>query len=306
MTKILELKNQRLNVSLVPEMGGSVAAFWREGDAGQAEHIFRPASKETLAKKDILGVGSFPLDYSNRIQVPFIFRGEEVMLPQNLPFVRWPLHGRSWQKPWDVTLEAETSATLSYTHGAGVEGWPWAYKVIQDFELSDHCLKITLSLTNTSDRAQPCSLGHHPYFLSKDWDGTDLKCRLQTTLEEAYDIDEDLIPIGRGKTPPHMDFSQGRLIEESRGLDNSFKGWVGRKGIVSWDTRDFKVIVRGEDVHNHIVIYTPEGENFFCFEPVTAATNSIYDEAKFGDTDAKVLEAGETFTTQTWFDIEAA
>lgn len=299
MTEIIELSAGDLKLKLAPKAGGSVHSFTR-ASCGKAQNILRPSPE---GQNDPLESGMFPLDYSNRLKVPFTFRGETIDLLANMEGVRWPIHGRSWQNPWEVTDHGSDYAMLTYTHPAGKDGWPWEYKISQRFNLTAEGLEVTMEMENLSDKAMPCSLGLHPYFPSIE-DGVDLGARLQVSLDEVYETDEDLIPTGRIAIPNDKNFATGPLVKNMRGLDHGYRGWSSKRAVISWANRDFRVVVEGDEAQDHAVIFTPKGQPFFCFEPVTAATNSIYDEEKFAETGACIIEPGEKFSTTTKFKIE--
>ena len=303
MTEIITLRSGDLSLAIAPDIGGSITHLYKENDAGK-QHIMRPAQEKDIEAGYVLGMACYPLDYSNRVVVPFSFRGETVNLAPNLDGVRWPIHGRAWLKKWDVVKRTDNTLVIKYRHEAEKDGWPWAYEVVQDFTLFEVGLTHEISLINLSDRPQPCSLGVHPFFPSLDESGYDLGAKLTVDLKEIYETDGDLIPTGvTHAVSAREDFYSGRLIEQSRGLDDVFVGWKSKEAQISWEAYDFKLRINADNACDHAVIFTPEGERFFCFEPVSATTNSIYDESKFSETGARVLEPGELFRFKTVFTI---
>src|SRR5205085_895702 len=126
--------------------------------------IFRPATAQSLAATDPLGLGSFPLvPFAGRIaEGQFDFAGRQIRLPPNLAGETDAIHGQGWRNPWQVAGHETSTAALVFDHPAGA--WPWDYRAEQTFTLRPNALIQRLSVTNTSREPMPAGLGVHPYF----------------------------------------------------------------------------------------------------------------------------------------------
>ena len=96
-------------------------------------------------------VSSFPLvPYSNRIkQGKFTWQDKTIELVLNFPPETGTIHGHGWQAPWQVDRVAEHELVLSYYHDK--DDWPFCYRAIQTFTLSEQGLTVSMSVENLSD-----------------------------------------------------------------------------------------------------------------------------------------------------------
>jgi aldose 1-epimerase len=156
----LTLRAGALEVTLLPEIGGSIGRFDRVvGDRRQL--LMR---RTDAPVDDAVDTASFPLvPFVNRIRGgSFDCDGRTVTLTPNMANDASPLHGQGWRAAWQVVEAGDDHATLSFHHTAGE--WPWDYEAVQRFALDEHGLSIELSCRNLSPERMPCGLGFHPYF----------------------------------------------------------------------------------------------------------------------------------------------
>jgi len=244
-------------LELAPWVGGSVAAFrWRDED------VFRPASAEALEDVDPLRMASYPLiPFAGRITGgAFVFEGRPIALPANLPGESDAIHGQAWRAPWRVAHIAPSQAELTYDHPAGE--WPWRYRASQVFTLRDDGLRQVLSVTNQSDRAMPAGLGAHPFFPRGH--GVTLKAHVSGVI-----IDVSKPPA---MIPTPWDWRRAPTIEAF--VDNQFVGWNGEARVM-WPERRACVTMTTSPPAPYLVVYAPEGEAFFCAEPVSHQLDAV-------------------------------
>jgi aldose 1-epimerase len=264
---LLSLRAGRLSVDLAPQAGGSIARFALEG----VGDLLRPASDAALASGTGKDTSCYPLvPFSNRIANGRLALGDEIFhLEPNWPGVRHPMHGDGWAHPWDVVRQDRTSAELVYLQeaGAGAAGWPFRYRARQTFALDEVSLTIGISIENLEDREVPAGLGLHPFFV-RDAD-TELACR----LSGVWRTDPEVLPLQRLPVPPEWDFSRSRRVD-GMGLDHCFDGWDG-KATVTWPQRGLRLVLSATEAFRHLVIYVPDGQRYFCVEPVSHANGAI-------------------------------
>ncbi len=261
---------------LRPDLGGSIEALtWR------GVSILRPAPPET---GDILQTACFPLvPYANRIMGGrFAFEGRDVRLPVLDTFAPDALHGDGWLAPWRAEATGTDAAILIYDHAPGA--WPWAYRAVQTFTLSDAGLRIDLSLCNAADEASPAGLGLHPYFPRGD------ATRLTLEADGAWDVTSSDVPWRPISAGDGMDLSGGRRVAEAPFIDHAYSGWNGRARL---DQGDHVVRIAASENCPVAQVFTPPGEDFICVEPVTHRPDAVN-----GAPDARgsmsVLQPGET------------
>lgn len=268
---LLSLRAGRLAVDLAPEAGGSIARFAVEGAADDAGDLLRPASEAALGSGTGMDTACYPLvPYSNRIANGRLeFDGEVFRLARNWPGIRHPMHGDGWRHPWRVLHHDRTRAELVYLHERGEAGmdWPFRYRARQVFRLDETGLRVELSIENLEDRDVPAGLGLHPFFV-RDAD-TELACR----LAGAWRTDAEVLPLQRVPVPPEWDFSSSRRVDGT-GLDHCFDGWDG-EATVTWRQRGLRLVLSATEAFRHLVIYVPDGQRYFCVEPVSHANGAI-------------------------------
>ena len=264
---LLSLRAGRLSVDLAPQAGGSIARFALEG----VGDLLRPASAAALASGTGKDTACYPLvPFSNRIANGRLAFGDETFhLEPNWPGVRHPMHGDGWAHAWDVVRQDRTAAELVYLQeaGAGAAGWPFRYRARQTFALDEVSLTIGISIENLEDRPVPAGLGLHPFFV-RDAD-TELACR----LSGVWRTDPEVLPLQRLTVPPEWDFSRSRRVD-GMGLDHCFDGWDG-KATVTWPQRGLRLVLSATEAFRHLVIYVPDGQRYFCVEPVSHANGAI-------------------------------
>lgn len=245
-------------LELLPDLGGAVAAFRRDGT-----DIFRPTPPNA---KHPLETACFPLvPYANRIaDGRFTIAGEAHALPRNVEGQAHPLHGAGWLSAWTVTEHDDRQAALTHGHDADT-AWPWSYTAEQSFTLGDDGLRITLSVTNRDDRPMPVSLGLHPYF-------TKLGVRsLWFEAEAMWLTDAGLLPTELAPANHLGDWAAGETIERTSLIDNSYTGWSGA-AIIAREGGDLRLSGENTPI---LHLFTPPGEAFFCVEPVTAMPDAL-------------------------------
>ena len=282
---IVSLSSGDFSAAVSPVAGGSLL-YWRQ----KGNDLTRPALNGAVERKAADETSMFPLvPYSNRIRgASFIYWGIKRNVPQNHPAVPDPLHGEGWQRPWKVERSSQDSVLLSFEHN-GKNGFPFAYEAEQNFILKDNQLVVSLTLTNKGGIPMPCGLGWHPFFPKDD----DTILRFKTKNVWAH---ESAPPRERPmKTPPEWQFDKGLKISELE-LDTCFGGFDGKAELI-WPSRNRKIDITAYSDFGHIVIWSPAGENFFCTEPVTNATDAFNLASRgVAGTGIKTLDPEESLT----------
>jgi aldose 1-epimerase len=285
MTSSLDLKNGDLRLTLVPALGGSIAAFyriWRDGQAERITHWLRPASNASIAAGEILAMASFPLlPFCNRIRNGVAnFEGRSIGFRPNHPKgdSGHPLHGIGWQRPWQVLASSETSASLGLDFTASVE-WPWSFSARQDIALERGRLRLRLTLTNTDTVAMPAGVGQHPYFPHAA--GT----RLTSVTQGIWQTDREVMPTAFVPGPAGVvgQLAQGICLADWE-LDSNFTGWQ-RSALIEWPAGQQgparRLTMTADSPLDKLVIYSPRGADYFCVEPVSQCTDWLNLKAKY-------------------------
>lgn len=208
-----------------------------------------------------------------------------------------PIHGAiAGALPWELLEQPGAGADRVHArlawHGAELLAiFPYRHTV----ELSARVVGARLTITTTV-RADggcdlPVSFGFHPYLTIAGTDRRDWLIELPVASRLL--LDERMIPSATGAPvePRQFRLADGDWDDALTGLEQPAAFSVSSGG------RRIDVEFRGG--FSHAQIYAPTGENFICFEPMTAPTNALISRQGL-----QVLAAGEAF--HATFAISAA
>ena len=254
------LRNGDAECEIWPDKGGSIA---RWAIAGQ--NMFRTTAPGARADALPTCMASFPLvPFSNRIGFGrFDWKGKTIKLKLNARPEPHSLHGTGWIARWTATELTENAVVLSYEHHPD-QYWPWHFSAEQHIVITNDGLTIQMKARNLSDRPAPLAFGHHPAF---DSEGATLAFNASTVWLSG---DEGLPAFA--ETPnTAFDFTNGGRVT-GRVLDNGYAGWDGKANI-RWDNRPRELVIISD--MRAAVVYVPDDESHFCFEPVPHIINAL-------------------------------
>ena len=288
--ELLVLKAGKLDLTLSPDVGGSIARF----EFASGEHRVPILRACKGVSSHVLATASFPLvPFVNRIRGGrFTFRGTDVRLQPNMASDPSPLHGQGWLNAWQIVSCTDTVATLEFHHSAGE--WPWDYVARQVFALDDSGLVIDLVCRNLSSTPMPCGLGQHPYFHCS------AETRLRTTVGHAWTIDEQVLPVERVAAIGRFDLSDRAV--RGLGLDHGFDGWGGKAILVdpAWP---FELTMSSTNA-KFFQLYSPAAGDIFVIEPVTHANAALNaPEAQWRELGMRILQPSEEMSLRMRLDV---
>jgi len=294
-TGLLALRAGDLVLELAPDVGGSIAAFYSEGDDWRFDWL-RPATQQALHSRDPEGMASFPLiPFCNRVRNGrMLFEGKEIAMAPNRGSSPHTIHGFAWKRPWTVVELGETQAVLQLDHPAG--DWPYAFLATQRITLTDEGLTVAIEVENRDKTAMPLGVGHHPYLPRRE--GT----VLQANVERVWLTDDEVMPTGLDTAPVVRALRKGALLKDMV-ADNNFVGW-DRRAYVEWPAdratgRRSVLTMEADAPLDYFVLYSPQGKDHFCIEPVSNCTDWLnvrgYTRAELG---GAVLAPGETYSAR--------
>ncbi|MEM1088019.1 MAG: aldose 1-epimerase [Pseudomonadota bacterium] len=275
---MLTLQNNHQQLKLAPEFGGSVISFQVNG-----QHVLRPAKSMTANTWDARNTAGFPmLPFVGRLsQGRFVLGERTIQLPANMPPEPHAIHGFGWQVAWTVSDASPTHAVLEHTYRETI--WPWHYEATQVFMLNEEGLTLTLSLENQSDTAMPAGFGWHPYFPAD-------AAHLIAPVTASW--------TGNAGPPEHIpltsktDLRHLRAVE-SLNLDTAFNC---DPIPIEIKTRHHQLMLDSDPIFSKLTVYTPQGENYFCVEPITHAPDALNMTLPVEDTGLVWLAPDETLT----------
>ncbi len=280
------LKADGAEAGVLPEIGGCIA-FYRADIAGRKIDFLRPAGAAALAQRDPRLTGCFPLvPFSNRIRAgKFRFAGREIALPANAPTGPHAIHGFGFEALWRVATRSESRLAIEHRRDGGA--WPFSYIARQVFELTSAGLTVTMKVGNLGDEPMPLGLGWHPYFPRTP------RARLVASVKKMWRNDAETMPIELVDPPAGQRLDKGVRLEEFA-VDNCFTGWGGR-ALIEWPETKTRLELSADGVFKFLVVFVPQGRDFFCAEPVSNCTDAfnLADQGRT-DTGMTVLKPGKT------------
>jgi aldose 1-epimerase len=84
-------------------------------------------------------------------------------------------------------------------------------------------------------------------------------------------------------------------------VNHAFTEWSGRAAVV-WPKRRLSLTIEADA--DYYVLYTPPGEDFFCFEPVDHPINALNLPGGASEHGMTPLAPGETLTRTFRFTVE--
>lgn len=283
----------RSRLALDAARGAAITAFTHDGQA-----MFRPATRAWPQNYDPIETSCFPLiPFSNRVRGGrFEFDGTIVQMP-NWQGRDHALHSMGWVMPWTVAERRDDYCLCRYDHDGALEdgqGWPWAFAAEQVLLLKDGQLSLRLSITNRSATPMPAGLGSHPYFPNA------AHATITFQADGVWKSTGDL-PVAWDALPERWDFCAGRAVAGAD-VDNCFTGFDGRADI-DWRGARYGLSITADRTLGHAVLYAPNGEDYFCFEPVSHMNDALNWAQKIPGTGLRILPPGEILSAETVFTV---
>lgn len=283
---MIELTSGDYRVVVDPKRGGSLSSFEWAGIP-----ILRASEPGS-----ILETACFPLvPFSNRIaRGVFSIAGRAFRIAPNFLEAdkHSPLHGFGWLSEWQAVSASEDNALIEHVYPGG--DWPWTYRARQQISLSENGVLIGLELTNCSEDTMPAGLGLHPYFPRT------ADTQYHGLHRAEWQVDKHCLPVSLIKSEESRDWWDGQPVS-MRCVDTAY---VGREGTLSihWPDKDIGARIIPSKNLATTVVYTPQGENFFCVEPVSHETNAI----NLPGSRMTMLQSGETMQAYVRIEVSAA
>ncbi|MDO1527604.1 aldose 1-epimerase [Fulvimonas sp. R45] len=264
---MLHLTHGRLRARILPEAGGALTGFdYRKGaDRVPLMRPFEPSATFRGKEPDPNQLACYPLlPWSNRIaHGGFVVDGRRVTLEANRDDDPYPIHGSGWQRAWQVLSCNGREARLVLDERAKDA---YAYRANLHYLLHADALEVMLEVTNTGEHTLPFGLGLHPFF-PRHRDTTLRAPAARVWLNDG----RSPLPVECVDVPPAWNFDNARPLPD--GLNHGFHAWSG-DAVIGWPAHGLRLQVAA-DV-DAFVLYTPAGEDFFCFEPVDHAINAVH------------------------------
>lgn len=194
-----------------------------------------------------------------------------------------PIHGvLPSHVPWEVREHAahRLRARMRWEVPSLLAVFPFPHELDYEVAIANGSLTIETILRACSEVAVPVSFGYHPYLQipGADRDGWEVELPEMQSLT----LDGRMIPTG------DRERFEGRRFElGSSSWDHAFGGLARalRFAVASAGRRIELAFLEG---YPYAQVFSPAGENFICFEPMTAPANALVSGA-----DLRVVGPGE-------------
>ena len=269
-----------------------------------------------FAKQPRLCAVPFLGPWANRIDGDFFWaNGKKYTFNAGLGNLRLdsnknPIHGLlNFSKNWQL-VEAKADLNSAWS-ASRLEFWrfpdlmaqfPFPHTLTMTYRLREGVVEVETRIENHGTAPMPVAVGYHPYFRLHDTPRDQWHVHL--AARDHMILNPQLIPTGESKpvelqdpqvlSGTQLDDVFGNLIRES---DGRARFWVegGRE----------RVSVSYGPKYTTAVVYAPRGQEFICFEPMSAITNgfNLAHEGKYKDLQS--VGPGETWRESFWLSAEA-
>lgn len=264
---MIELNNGKLRLKLELEIGGSIVDFSTH-HGGQWIPIMR-RGEEPLTKSS--NASSFVLiPYSNRLRDGrFSFSGRSYQLRDA---EKHAIHGDVRDRSLRILEQAEDRLVLELNPDEVSDlNFPFPFLARMVYALEGFEVTSRIELTNSGSESMPAGCGFHPYF-NRRLPGSTGEVELQIKVSGVYP-GETPLPTGPAiRIATKQDFSAQRPLDVV--LDHCFAGW-DRQALIEWPGSGLKARIQAEPGMEHVILFSPEGQEFFALEPVTNANDGF-------------------------------
>jgi aldose 1-epimerase len=182
-----------------------------------------------------------------------------------------PIHGvmpglLRW-KPEARPVRGKLAAVLHWTADELLEVFPFPHELHLEVTVGSGELVLATTLEPVGDDPVPVSFGYHPYLTVPG--GPRAQWRVKLGAFRRLVLDERMIPTGEREPVQRRSFRLGRTS-----LDDGFDGLTvpaefSASGGAAGITVEFRT------GYPFAQAYAPTGQEFICFEPMTAPANAL-------------------------------
>lgn len=197
----------------------------------------------------------------------------------------------------DATSAHVTSRLLFWKYPDLMANWPFAHEYEMTYRLAGGALQVSTKVTNLSAEPMPLVIGFHPYF---NIPGVP-RAEWTAHVPARKHVETDSHLVATGELTPNQLPNQISLSDHN--FDDGFVDLVlGSDGRATFSVQagGKKIEVIYGPKYDVAVVYSPPGQSFICFEPMTAITNGINlaHEGKYSD--LQTVAPGSTWQETFW------
>ncbi len=275
------------------------------------ELLKTPGSLKDLREANIGDLSGFnygvPVLYPtpNRVRGgAFTFGGQKISFPPNTgdSFMHGLVHGLTWTD--GVMTVNDDSATLDFrlpfAPGSDLyKLFPLPHTLDLAIKVSNDSVRWTYTVDNSKgDKPIPYGFALHPWFL---YQGPRKDTFVTIPATHVMEATDDRLPTGKLldlASHPDYDARQPRSLEGFVRDDVYFGIDSAHPTVIDFREPRLKITLATSDEFNHVVLYTPKDQPWFCLENQTCSTDAhnLYAKGLKKESNLLVVEPGKTAT----------
>ncbi len=297
--RLIETKDEkhRVEVAVVPSLGNRTIRML----VGEENFLFFPFAGPEAARAD-RGLNGIPFlaPWANRMAGGGIrVDGQEHRFGEGLRTDAHglPIHGMLTVSPhwkmmtmdWDSESAQVTSRLEFWRHPELMANWPFAHTYEMTHRLANGELEIRTRILNLDARRMPVAIGFHPYFQLPGVERQ--KAFVKVPVRRHVETDDRLVATGEFR---EVSFP-ARVALADNTFDDGFVGLEsGQDGMSEFifEGGGRRVEVKFGPRYTVAIVYSPRGQEFLCFEPMTSITNGVNLAAEGKYPDLQWVEPG--------------
>jgi aldose 1-epimerase len=266
-----------VSVSIVPSFGNRAIRMLVRGQ--NILHVPFDDLARLKADRSLNGI-PFLAPWANRMPEGFWANGKRHVFDTTLDSIRRdgngiPIHGMLTASPFWQVVECKadeksahvTSRLEFWRHAELMTNWPIAHSYEMTHRLSSGVLEVSVTVINRAAEAMPIAVGFHPYFRIPGVPIAEAFAHIPARLH----VETDSKLVATGETTP-VDFPERGSLADHH-FDDGFTGLTGKVFYV--EGRGKRIEVEFGPKYTVAIVYAPPGQDFICFEPMSAITNGV-------------------------------
>ena len=285
-------------IEIAPEAGANVYSIRYK----RTELLKRPKSL-----KDVRGfMYGVPVLYPmpNRVRGGiFTFDGQKFSFPPNEHgnFLHGLVHSAAWDGG-DINLGDSATLGFRLPFAPGSEQFklfPIPHTIQLAIKTTDDSVRWTYTIDNSKgDKPVPYGFALHPWFL---YQGPRKDTFVTVPATHVMESTKDMLPTGKLldlASQPDYDARQPRSLEGFVRDDVYFGIEPSHPAVIDFREPRLKITLSASEQFNHLVLYTPKDQPWFCLEDQTCSTDAhnLYAQGLKKESNLLIVEPGKTAT----------
>jgi aldose 1-epimerase len=213
------------------------------------------------------------------------------------------LHGLVYDSVWQFSEpqigQQEVSFSTWYDFNAqtdGFQGFPFLHRIYLQYVLTKDGVTLQYTVDNHSEKRLPYGFAIHPFFNRLSGDQQTF---IRVPSQSYFDRTPDCLPTGKILPVDGTLYDLRTSVPLSgRYFDDVFTNFTDRVICIDYQTIKMQLLLKSTEDFANAVVYSPEGESFFCIENQTCMTDAhnMYSQGLVKESGLIVLAPHESKT----------